>query len=520
MTTNFFGITNYEHESFTARDSQRTMELKTSFSHTAIEPFFSGGSSSIVDGLLATTYGERVILTDLETEQRVLTIDGDGEVITTLKITPDRSHLIVCSRSLQMRIFSLPDGALTRSVKAHESPVMALAVDPTSTLVATGGAEGRVKVWDIAGGYSTHDLHGHGGIVSALAFWGQRGGTEWKLASGSDDTKVRLWDLVKKKCVGVLDNHVSMVRGLEFSADGNTLLSAGRDKVVSVWDVSGKKPRLKQTIPVMESLEAVGYVDADMFYTGGEQGIVRLRSTVDGTLLVEEDKAVSAEDVSCVTVIFCPQQKVLYSVLSDQVISELSVYDSLKQLRCLAGNHGEIIDCCFLNTPSRMALCTNSTDLRIINLERRLEAKMLVGHSDIIIALDRSFDGRYVATAAKDNEARVWDVETGDCVGVFKGHAGSIGAIGLPRAPASVSKGSHGLPEFLVTGSQDLTVKLWNIAKGQTVYTRKAHDKDINAIDVSPDDRMFASGVTGEVFGVSDFLTMISKWLRAVETRR
>lgn len=482
------------------------MELKTSFSHTAIEPFCTGGKAVVVDNLLATTYDEQVIVTDLDTEQRILTIDGDGEVVTTMAISPDKKHLVVCSRSLQMRIFSLPDGALTRAVKAHEAPVLSIAVDPTSTLVATGGAEGRVKVWDIAGGYATHDLHGHGGVVSALAFWGQRGGTEWKLASGSDDTKVRLWDLVRKKAVGVLENHVSIVRGLAFSADGHTLLSAGRDKVVSVWQVADKKrPQLAKTFPVLEGVEAVGFVDEDAqtFFTGGEQGIVRLRSAVDGTLLVEEARAPSAEEVSCADVIYCAEHGVLYSILSDQTISELSARDSLKQLRCIAGNHGEIIDCCFLDRPNRMALATNSTDLRIVDLDRRLEARMLTGHKDIIISMDRSFDGRYIATAAKDNEARLWDVETGECLAVFKGHAGSVGAVGLPRAPTSVvtkkkKSGTatavpDGAPQFVVTGSQDLTVKLWDVAKGQAVYTRKAHDKDINALDVSPDDRMFAS---------------------------
>ena len=60
---------------------------------------------------------------------------------------------------------------LLRTLRPHTSPVVTLATDRTGTLVATGGAEGMVKVWDIRGGYTTHTFHGHGGVVSALHFF-------------------------------------------------------------------------------------------------------------------------------------------------------------------------------------------------------------------------------------------------------------------------------------------------------------------------------------------------------------
>lgn len=79
-----------------------------------------------------------------------------------------------------MRIYSLqPDDAdpdqfqlqLLRSLRPHASPVVTLAVDKTGTLLATGGADGLVKVWDIRAGYTTHTFHGDGGVVSALHFF-------------------------------------------------------------------------------------------------------------------------------------------------------------------------------------------------------------------------------------------------------------------------------------------------------------------------------------------------------------
>jgi len=96
-----------------------------------------------------------------------------------------------------MRIYSIPTGTPLHSLKPHDTPVSALDTDSTSTLVATGGAEGFVKVWDIQGGFMTHTFKGHGGLISALKFWGKGG--KWRLASGSEDCKIRIWDLVKKR---------------------------------------------------------------------------------------------------------------------------------------------------------------------------------------------------------------------------------------------------------------------------------------------------------------------------------
>jgi U3 small nucleolar RNA-associated protein 13 len=480
--------------------------LATSFRpKTTIEPFYTGGEVSIVGNLMASCASDMVMVTDLCSGERLASIEGDGEVITSLAIAPSGTHLVTCSRSLQMHIYQLPEATRIKSIKAHESPVMVMTIDPTSTLIATGGAEGAVKVWDLRGGYATHNLRGHGGIISALKFWGTKGSMDWKLASGSDDTKVRVWDLFKSKCVAVLDNHVSMVRGLDFSSDGKILISGGRDKVVSVWD---SKFKLLNTIPVLETLETVGFIkDTKTFYAAGEQGIIRIR-TLKGELVSEQIRQVVESDQ--VGVLNVQQtSSSLYSILSDQMILELGTNLELK--RQIPGNHGEVIDCCFLSD-TRLAIATNTPEVRILNLDKRLECDVLVGHTDIVISIDRTYDGNWLATAGKDNQARLWHCEDGlfSLHSLYSGHAGSIGAVALPRTPDTTTTT---IPEFLITGSQDLTIKRWSPRTQQAVYTRKAHDKDINAIDVSPDDRMFATASqdrtakiwnvdTGEVIGV------------------
>jgi U3 small nucleolar RNA-associated protein 13 len=81
--------------------------------------------------------------------------------------------------------------------KAHDAPVIVMTIDPTSTLVATGSADASIKVWDIDKGYCTHNLRGHGGVISAVKF--HRFNNKWYLASGADDCTVRVWDLQSRE---------------------------------------------------------------------------------------------------------------------------------------------------------------------------------------------------------------------------------------------------------------------------------------------------------------------------------
>jgi len=47
---------------------------------------------------------------------------------------------------------------------------MCMAVDPSGGLLATGGADRKVLVWDVDGGFCTHYFKGHGGVVSCIMF--------------------------------------------------------------------------------------------------------------------------------------------------------------------------------------------------------------------------------------------------------------------------------------------------------------------------------------------------------------
>ncbi|TFK77449.1 WD40 repeat-like protein [Pluteus cervinus] len=547
-------------------------KLKTAFKNArSIAPLYTSGPVALTaDGTrIVTCVREEVVLTDVGKGVEICRFVGDTQPINSFCITPSATHLLVFSASLSLRIYSLPGDSnpVERPIhpirvisRAHDAPVHVCKVDPTSTYLASGSADGVVKVWNIAQGFVTHVFKGHGGVVSALAFIYSQdpsqavSTTKMELVTASVDTRIRVFDLTASssgKPQVVLEGHVSVPRGLDVSSDGHWLISGGRDSVVLIWDLwpgktapkstsrpdKGKEkvvsPKLVKTIPVMERVEAVGLLRTDealagtsssgvnlQFYTGGERGVVRIWDAQEGNVIFSFGDSVQSSDQEeqrqIVDVLHAPEISTLVSVHADQNI----LFHSLSTqflTRQLIGFNDEIVDVTFLSgsvtqSDSHLAVATNSSLVRVYSLET-FDARLLEGHTDIVLALDRSPDGSILASGSKDRSIRIWSPSasasnwTYGCVGICDGHSQSVGAVSFSRVPSPSLHPEQAGPQFMFSGSQDKTIKMWDLTglalkwevhseptKFRTLTTHKAHEKDINSLDVSPNNHLLVSG--------------------------
>lgn len=494
--------------------------LKTTYAHTDIEPIYVGGTSASISTsngelLLATPLNEDVIITNLDTNEIIYKIPGDGEVITNLTITPDGSYLAMISQSQLLRIFDLNKGSVIKNFKLP-SPVYISSVDSTSSLFAFGGSDGVITVWDIENGYVTHSLKGHGTTICSLTFHGELNSQDWRLASGDTMGTVKIWDLVKRRCIHTLKDHNTAVRGVGFDQDGDLFISGGRDNVVIIYNT--KNFKTINTFPINEQIEAAGFVslidDRQYFYTGGLENVLKIWDIKSGEMRGRSPIPLKTNEELLIIDVIKLYNNNLYLVISDQTLIELDLQEltpghghghghgqgheivEFPIVKRIAGNQGIIADIKYVGPEfNLLAMATNSPALRIVDIEKPLELRVYEGHTDILNAVDVSTDGKWIATASKDNEARLWrwngELQDFEPFARFQGHAGAITAISLSK--------SQNEPKFLITGSTDLTIKKWKIPNTPnsivktSEYTRRAHDKDINSIDVSPNDEYFAT---------------------------
>ncbi|KAH0635807.1 hypothetical protein KY289_035722 [Solanum tuberosum] len=106
-------------------------------------------------------------------------------------------------------------------------------ISSSSSRIASGYAQGTIRIWDSEKGMCETTLNGHKGAVTALRY-NKLGSL---LASGGKDNDIILWDVVAETGLFRLRGHRDQVTDLVFLDSGNKLVTASKDKFLRAWDL-------------------------------------------------------------------------------------------------------------------------------------------------------------------------------------------------------------------------------------------------------------------------------------------
>ncbi|KAI4371363.1 hypothetical protein MLD38_019608 [Melastoma candidum] len=494
----------------------------------ALQQFYSGGPFAVSSdaSFLACACGSSVNLVDASNSSIRSSIDC-GSDVTAISLSPDDRVLFSADHSRQIRVWEVSTSKCLRSWKGHDGPVMSMACHASGGLLATGGVDRKVLLWDVDGGFCTHFFRGHEGVVTVIAF---HPNPETSLVlSGCDDGTIRVWNLFSKKSVSVLREHNSRVTSLTFSEDGWTLLAAGRDKVVSMWDLH--KYACTKTIPTYETIEALCVIncasplasclgldnqlnareDRIHFITVGELGIVRVWKSEGSTCLFKQNvsdvtvnSGTDKSGIGFVGAVILPSDGELLCVTANQQFlfyhpeKDQNGDLSLNLLKRFIGYNEEIVDMKFLGEEEQLLAVATDVQVQVYDVATMSCLYVLAGHSNVVLCLDTcvsNYGRTLIATGSKDNSIRLWNADSRCCIAVGIGHMGAVAAIAFSKKKR----------DFLVSGSSDRTIKVWSMdgisdddclepSRLRARAVVAAHDKDINALAIAPNDSFVCSG--------------------------
>ena len=115
--------------------------------------------------------------------------------------------------------------------------------------------------------------------------------------------------------------------------------------------------------------------------------------------------------------------------------------------------------------------------------QKSTNPRTLVGHSGEVNTVAVSRDGKRIVSGSDDKTVKLWNLNEGKEIRSFKGHSDWVYAVAI--SPNG---------EIVVSGSKDKTVKVWNLKNGKELLNLKGHKGLINSVAISADNQNIASG--------------------------
>jgi len=302
---------------------------------------------------------------------------------------------------------------------------------------------GSGAIWWILASHPLYVYRRHSHWVKAVA-WSP---DDKRIASGSFDKTVQVWDATNGNHVFTYKGHSDRVKAVAWSPDGKRVASSSWDSTVQVWDAAD---------------------GSNVFTYWGHS--------------------------SRVNAIACSAEAVAWSPDGKYIASGSGSFDKTVQVwDATNGNHvftykghgGGVYAVAWSPDGKRIASGSFDKTVQVWDAVDGGNVFTYKGHSYEVTAVAWSPDGKRIASSGgyKDNTVQVWDAMDGGHVFTYKGHSYGVDAVAW--SPDS---------KRIASGSFDRTVQVWDATNGGNIVTYKGHSSHVNAITWSLDSKRIASG--------------------------
>ncbi|KAJ8588118.1 WD40 repeat-like protein [Rhizopogon salebrosus TDB-379] len=289
-------------------------------------------------------------------------IEGHAKCIWSLACLDTSGNIMSTSEDGSIRQWTRDGKPVGKPWDSGGEAVGSITVSPDETMVASGSANGAIRLWNVKEGSAVGDpWKGHTSVVRCLDWFPNAR----EIASGSEDGTVRRWNPNTGRQISpAIETGHSWVYAVKYSPKGDRFASGGMDKVIRVWSKDGK---------LLIELK------------GHDRALTSLCWSKDGTHL--------------------------FSASSDNTLRKWNSHTG-EELVVFRGHTNAVRFLCLSPDERHLVSASKDYSVRIWDLESNKPIGDPLLHDDELWALVISADGKWIASAGLDAKVYVWNLET------------------------------------------------------------------------------------------------------------
>jgi hypothetical protein len=218
----------------------------------------------------------KVVLWSVTTGERIIEVGDENDSVLAADVSPDQTQVALGGPSKVVRVYGTKDGKLIYEIRKHTEWITALEYSPDGVLLTSGDRVGGLFVWEAFTGREYFSLRGHTAAITDVS-WRSDGNV---CASASEDGTVHLWEMENGNSIKSWAAHGGGAESVRYARDGR-IVTAGRDKLVKLWDGAGNAKRTFEARPDVALCAAFTHDDARVI-AGDWTGQIPVWTAADG----------------------------------------------------------------------------------------------------------------------------------------------------------------------------------------------------------------------------------------------
>jgi cytochrome c len=311
-------------------------------------------------------------------------------------------------------------------LRGHGGPVRALAISPDGTRAISGSFDTSVIRWSLLKNAAEQVLRFHDGAVNAALFL-----PDGRIATSGEDARIAIWTPGEPQPSMVLAGHEAPVVALAISPDGTTLASASWDHTARLWPLAGGAPRVIEGHA--QNVNGVAFaLDGRALVTAGYDATLRISPLVgDGAPII------SSLPTPLNTVAVAPDGEIVTAGADGKVYVLSGAGEVLGAIEVA---QAPIIAVALSRDGSLIAAAGVRGSVAIVDRRARRMERTLVGPGMPVWSAAFFPDGHTLLTGGSDRMIRRWDAVTGEPIGNI--------VMGAPEDPLAAFAGDPGAEVF------------------------------------------------------------------------